>query len=471
METYISQLEAKLWDEYQQALSYLPPTTKEAIAVSRATWLAYEKLHIVWEEYARLGYDEAKWVIEHFTDKASLIAPPLLHFIPQLAIPKLLHEAIDDRRERLHSYPDHPLRLLQDWVKRPFPWMPAAIQRRDDILRGAKRWLTDGNNPGVSYTAILYAMIPDFENTLPDPGSRNTMQYYSGCLTEHELAELQQFRAKIIERAKAIEVPDWRVVLPTIDAWLYLDHQCSEEAYEMLTSFARKMARDVAEVADYHIGIIHSLQRRLPDLEFPTDDVLNILYAIDKRETDWKKQQENWTQSASTLADTWLARDPTEVIAQLESIELEFSQARRPWPWLTPYVCRCLAEKTSDPLVWFDAMLPTTLAADTIAPFLQEAVRREVNGWEQALRASFETERLRGIAIHIILSNENIPKDLKQASLIVAGQYTFICGAVGSVESAFSRDPTRIISSFRQSTCWRTRYSGTATRRSPDRSR
>ena len=323
----------------------------------------------------------------------------------------------------------------------------------------------------LGYKAMLFAMIPDFQRTLPDSGSGNTMQYYSGCLTEHELVELQQFRAKIIEFTRVVSLPDWHVFLPMIREWLYLDHQCSEEAYEMLTSFARKMARNVAEAAAEHIGFIHSLQRLMPELEIPVDGALNTLYPIERREDDWKKQDESWTQAAGELADTWITREPTEVIAQLESIDLEFSQARRPWPWLTPYVCRCLAEKTSDPLVWFDVMLPTTLAADTIAPFLQEAVRREVNGWEQALRASFETERLRGIAIHIILSNENIPKDLKQASLIVAGQYTFICGAVGSVESAFSRDPTRIISSFRQSTCWRTRYSGTATRRSPDRSR
>ena len=428
LETHIQDLETKLWEEYRQMLSALPPDWKEKLPTSRSTWLAYEKLHKVWEEYASLGYYEARWVIEYFTGKVSLIAPPLLHFIPRLAIPKLLHEAIHDRRERLHSYPDHPLRRLQDWIKGAFPQSSGTIRRRDEMLRGTQRWLTETekNDAVVGYKAMLFAMIPDFQRTLPDPGSGNTVQYYWGGLTENELLKTQQFWAEIMKCTRVVEVPDWHVFLPTIEEWLRPSGRYSAEAYEVLHSFAMKMARDVAEAAADHIGVMHSLQKLMPDLEIHADDVFNTLYPIEKREADWKKQEENWTQAADELVDAWITREPAEVIAQLESIELAFRQAHRPWPWLTPYVCRRLAEKTSDPLVWFDVMLPTTLPADTIAPFLLEAIRCEVNGWQQALRASFETERLRGIAVHIILSNENIPEDLKQEALIVAGQYTSI---------------------------------------------
>ena len=169
------------------------------------------------------------------------------------------------------------------------------------------------------------------------------------------------------------------------------------------------MVRDVAEAAADHIGVMHSLQGLMPELGIPIDSVVTTLYPIERREADWRKQEENWTQVADEIVDAWITREPTEVIAQLESIEMAFNQAHRPWPRRTPYVCRRLAEKVPNPLVSFDIMLPTTLPADTIMPFLQEAIRQEVDGWEQALRASFATEQLRGIVIRILLTQENVP--------------------------------------------------------------
>ena len=424
LEDYISQLETTLWDDYQRALSPLPSDEKEVWAVSRASWLAYERLHVVWEEYAWLGYYEAKWVIKHFTDKVSLIASPLLRFVPDLAIPKLLDEATHDKRDDLHSHPDHPLRRLQDWVKGAFPQTGGPVRRRADMLRGARRWLmkTGKNDAALGYKAMLFAMIPDFQSTLPVPGG-NAMQYYWGGLMKPELLELQRFWAEIIKCTKDVGVPDWHVFLPTIGKWLHPSSRYSPEAYETLTTFARKMGRDVAEAAADQIGVMHSLQRLMPELEIPLDDVVTTLYPIERREPDWKTQEEQWAQSDRELADTWMTVEPAEVISRLESIEMQFSQAPRPWPRRTPFVCLRLAEKAPDPLVWFDIMLPTALPADTIAPFLLEASRREVAGWEQALRASFATERLRDIAVQIILTQENAPLDLQPAALDVAGEH------------------------------------------------
>ena len=133
--------------------------------------------------FAWQGYDEASWVIKHLTDKASLIAPPLLHFIPQLAIPKLLTEAFGDNRA-LHSNPYHPLRLLQDWVKGAHPSTPEPISRRKEVLRGTKKWLEAGNDSIAGYKAMLFAMIPHYEDMIPMPGSGNASLWQEAFLTE-----------------------------------------------------------------------------------------------------------------------------------------------------------------------------------------------------------------------------------------------------------------------------------------------
>jgi len=426
LETYIAHLMPELWNEYQQHLSTLSPAWKEFISVPQPTWLRYEKIHNVWAEYAWLGYAEATWVIENFSGPFSLLAHPLLRHIPQRAVPKLLTEAVGDNRE-LHSSPDHPLRILQDWIKSAYPTSPAAIQRRATILQSTKQWLNKGNDSKTGYKAILFAMIPEFEAWESKPGSGNTTTLIRGCVTKEELLELQSFWKEIIECAKVVNVPDWEVFLDTIREWAYLDCSHSEELREVSKSFAREMALDLTEAASDHVGALHSLKkmtaRLYPDLEIKSDEKMEILYPIHKPQDDFDIQNDCWKQDVYKLADEWAERKPKDFVAQLEHIERESNRGQRKWPRLTPNLCYRLADQTHDPLLWLDSMLATALPADTVIPFLQEAIKREMNGWEQALRSSFETERLQGDATQIILLHENPPDDLKQAALDVAGQY------------------------------------------------
>ena len=394
--------------------------------MSSLAWLTSEAKN-AWQEYAWLGSAEASWVLENFSGKLSPLAPPLLQHIPQRAIPKLLAEAIEDQRDALHSHPDHPLRQLQDWVKRAYPLTVEVIRRRTEILKGTKGWLTDNPDQVVGYRAMLFAMIPYFEDILPAPGSGKTIQYRSGCLTKQELLDLQPIWKEIIECTTVVDVPDLHVFLPTIRSWLHPSCHYSEETHAVMTSFAKEMISDIKEIALDDIGVRHALDSLIhhsdPDLSTSLDKETAILYPIEQRDADWEKEEDKWKQDADALAGKLLSRGPISAIEQLEPIELALSQA---WPRLTPHVCHRIAEKSEDPLEWFDAMLATTLPADTVMPFVTEAIAREMSGWKLAVRACFETERLRGIAVHIILSNENVPEDLKQAALGLASQYTFI---------------------------------------------
>jgi len=429
LETYIAHLSIELWKEHQQSLSTLTPEWKDFVDVPQSIWLKYEKIHDVWEEYAWLGYAEATWVIENFNSNISLLAHPLLRHIPQRAIPTLLTEAVGDNRE-LHSNPEHPLRILQDWVKSAYRNSPATIQRRASVLRCAKRWLYEGNDPKTGYKAILFAMIPHFETHEASPGSGNAISLYHGYLTKEEVLQLQFLWKEVIACAEAIPVSDWQMFLDTIGDWAYpfRSHGPPEETREVLTSFAREMALEVASVASNHIGVLHSLQclmeRSYPDLKIDTDETMRILYPSHAYQDDLDKQNDTWQLDVGALADEWVEREPYEVVAQLEHIERESNIARTRWPRLTPYLCYRLAEKTQDPLMWLNLMLPTTLPADTVVPFLQEAIKREIDGWVQALRASLETERLRADVIQMILLHESPPDDLKQAALSMVGQHT-----------------------------------------------
>ena len=74
----------------------------------------------------------------------------------------------------------------------------------------------------LGYKAMLFAMIPDFQSTLPDPGSGKTMRYYRGCLTEHELlgatavlgGDYEMYEGCGGARLARVLAYDWGVVTP-----------------------------------------------------------------------------------------------------------------------------------------------------------------------------------------------------------------------------------------------------------------
>ena len=428
LESYIAQLGNNLWHDYQQALAQWSPKLRESFGVTRSVLLAQKKIHLVWEALAWQGYDEASWVIEHFPGKASLLAPPLLHHVPQLTIPKLLAEAIGDDRE-LHAHPGHPMRLLQDWVKGAYPSTAETTRRREALLRGARKWLESCYDPATGYKAMLVAMIPHYEDIIPKPGSGNAITWQEAYLTKPELQNMQSFWKEIMECTSVIAVPHWDVFLDTIENWAYpfRGQGTPTETREFMISFAKEMALNVKEAAANHRGVLRRLKSRMqgayPDLDIGQDVVLDTLYPIRTFNNDWETQEENWERAADELAGSWINREPHRVIAELEALELEITQQ---WPRLTPYLCQRLAAKTSEPLQWFNAMLSTTLPADTVMPFLQVAIRRDVDGWELALRTGFATERLRESTLWDLLTCENVPDDLIQAAFSIAGEHIHV---------------------------------------------
>ncbi|MFH1485628.1 MAG: hypothetical protein ABIH46_06130, partial [Chloroflexota bacterium] len=66
--------------------------------------------------YASLGKSEAKFCLQAGSHLEKEIAQEVLYFAPDIGLPLLLAHAVGDNRP-LHSSPDHPLRLIQDYVQ------------------------------------------------------------------------------------------------------------------------------------------------------------------------------------------------------------------------------------------------------------------------------------------------------------------------------------------------------------------
>ena len=69
-----------------------------------------------WLDFAWLGLDETRWFLANHPEQFDLIVNPALEYDPLNSIPLLLSRAIGDTRP-LHSTPDQPLRVLEEWIK------------------------------------------------------------------------------------------------------------------------------------------------------------------------------------------------------------------------------------------------------------------------------------------------------------------------------------------------------------------
>lgn len=425
IEDYISTQAQKMWHDRQRKLAEQTEAWREFMSVPYTKWLEYNKIDTIYHNYAWLGRAEATWVVENTHVRTSRMARPLLRYIPLRAIPMLLNETIGDDRE-LHSSTDHPLRLLQDWIKSAYPGTENAIRRRTTLLQASKKWLVDGNEPHVGYRAMLYAMIPEFEKHESTP-SGDGITIYRGCLTADELNNLKPHWTQIIDCLDKVDVPDWHLIVNTVREWA-LPLDCpSAESQEVTRSFARQMISDLRKAASDRPGVLRRLkelaQRVYPDIEFESGGAMEILYPIERWSVDIGRSMKTWQRRADELADQWVAKDPLKVAAQLEEIEREMNNGEGTWPNLTPYLCRRLAEKAIDPLQWFHILRVASLQTYAVIPFLEIAIERNLDGWEQALKKSFETERLRAGALALALSDENMPDAFVSHALIAAGSF------------------------------------------------
>ncbi len=419
MQAYIGSLEPRLWKERQRNLSALPPELYNFASVSRSyySW-QFERIHEVWEEYAWLGHYEATWVFENFNGTYSLIARPLLQHIPEEVIPRLLDEAIGDARP-LNSNTEHPLRLLQDWIKQAHSRTAEPLQRRAKILHTTKTWMSGSHDPAIGYSSMLLAVLPHFDFSEYQPGSRGAITIYSGYLTYEHVLELQKFWDEIIEITRIHTVPNWEEFLNTVGVWAYPFHGNGpdENTRKMMTDFAQRMAADVAEVASDHVGVLHRLNalmyRSYPDFEIVTDDAITFLYPIWNFDVELDEQRGKWKGNVEELAREWEKGEPGEILEKLESIENDMQLGQGGHYCYTTYFCRLLAESVNSPLQWFQVFADSTLPADMVIPFLEKAIERKMEGWKEAFKSALSRDRLKANAISLIFTHEGIPTSLR----------------------------------------------------------
>lgn len=370
-----------------------------------------------WFGYVSLGRDEASWTLQHLPEKIISVAQPALYNAPEFTIPLLLKESIGDQRQ-LHSTPEHPLRLINDWVRAGLPGTGAAFKRRKLLFDSVRSWLSSGSDAEVGLRALQSVFASTYEGHITDPGIGNKITWRFSSLSVDDIHAIEDLWSEAFKVIETIQIQDWEVLRNMIEDWAYpgrINATVSPEVSDAMRSCAGKMLCNVVLLAKDRPGVLHWAAGLAKDLELPIEISLDpdfeILYPEEDHE-NWIAAHAQQLSAVQELAVAWVNREPTEIVSQINLFEQEAQFASLTWPRWTPVLCQELAERTELPNAWLRAMLDANSTSDLIEPFLRKAAQVNAPDWiELAIRCLAQPTQ-RTAAISATLTHPTPPEEL-----------------------------------------------------------
>ena len=264
----------------------------------------------VWVAYCSLGVTECSWVLNNYPEKLTIVAFAALRVAPKKVIAMLLTEAIGDERE-LAPNPEHPLRLIKDWVKAGKPGTGEAIKRREMLLESIESWYLANEDLEIAMQALQQTISLEFLDTETDPGSGRTFTIRHGSITYDELIAIQGFWPRIFYLFRDKYIENWQPIQKIVEAWAYpsrLRVNITEEFSETMRSGASVMLKDILTVSQNRPALLHWAKHIAEDLDtkmqIDLDPEFEILFPKE-RFRDYEKWVRERAIAASNLAKSW----------------------------------------------------------------------------------------------------------------------------------------------------------------------
>ncbi|MFC2047356.1 hypothetical protein ACFLTK_03685, partial [Chloroflexota bacterium] len=372
----------------------------------------------VWEAFSYLGQEECNWVVENRPDKLPLIAGPALHMVPQKSIPLLLTLAVDDTRQ-LHSYPDHPLRKIEDWVKSGKPGSGEAISRREILLDSTLEWFATTSNTHIALQALKYILSPTFSDSETGPGSQLTVTFLRGLITQAEMSLIRGFWPRVMEFMRSASIENWGPMLDLIQEWLSpgrLGPNASKEVRGIMQEFACEMAADIININLTHPGVLSHISRIFKNFEIElsidVDTEFDTLFPAEGRGRNWKERQAIQEKAAKKLAGDWSKRNAESTAERMVRFEIEARNANMTWPRWSPFVAERIASEAGSPSTWARAFIKAGAESDIVIPFLKAIASIDNKEYPELLKMCLGEPRLHFACIAVGFTAAFLPEDL-----------------------------------------------------------
>lgn len=377
-----------------------------------------------WKEYASLGAEASRWVLEQRPGLLPEIAWIALHTVPEIATPRLLTLAVGDDRP-LSSHPEHPLRRLRDWVRAGVPGTGEAVARREQLLGGVLAWHASGRaEPAVCLRAMAVAFDPRFEDQEGDPVEAMGFTLRFGGLLAEEIAAVSALWPRALPLLRACGLAHWVALRELIRDWAYpgitTRGKLQPGASEPMQALARRITADVLEISGGHAGvagwIAGFVDHKGWEIPVPVDPVFEVLFP-QRDHDDLREGAPRQIGAATALAREWTAAPPAVVAARIVTCARQAEGVGHGWPDWTGHVASRLAEAAEEPVAWAREMIAAGNAPSVVDPFLRRALRERLGDVEALWSECAAHPSLRRLAILAALREPAAPERLVERAI------------------------------------------------------
>lgn len=372
-----------------------------------------------WGELAFISEESAKWVLINYPGDLVYVARETLHRAPKETIRFLLERAVSASGST-HSHPNHPMRILEDWVKEISVSEGESVRRRYLLARIAKRYLAEGGVLSVGIHGICLALNPSLEGGSLDPGAGRTYTFSWGRIGSEAIREVGGLWEEIRDAITDIDEISWPYISSMLWHWICpksAQVETPKELEDLMHLFARKMLLDLALLARTRPGLavgLNDIAKEIGlDLQLESDPDFEVLYPGWMGDVEDFQAEEIAQRSAvKTLVSKWIYRVPSEVAAQVVFIETEAKRMDRCWPRWTPYLCQELAKENNCPDVWLNAFIEAGVPGDLVIPFMLKVVDKQQGFWMECVERCLSLDQYWQQAAEVALRLPYLPMQL-----------------------------------------------------------
>lgn len=378
--------------------------------------------------YALLGQHEARVALELAPQhRAAIASDAYRNGIDERRMLRLLMElAVGDRRSE-QSFPEHPLRVVEDHLAA----FEGGLEPRKIAVDTADIWLREGGEPSVAFRVLAKVIDPRVRRTYSDPGLGNTFTIAEAALplaTLEEMSLLWDSVLNIVERERGREGGP----APVVDAlhhWVFpgsigFGRGVNDETAEAIRSEAGRVIMRLAEILHGRPGFLRRLQHfsswGVLDIAISVPREFDILFPEDWDGSEQGGGHDGWAERADQrvkqLAAELTAQPADEIAERIAQADTEARAAGITHPRFTPRVAQLLADASANPSPLLTALTNRTVAGDIILPVLDRVVSGESEGWEDALIRLLDEPQFAWAAVQVALARPVGPS-LKDAAI------------------------------------------------------
>jgi hypothetical protein len=376
-----------------------------------------------WVYYGSLGEKEAEYVARN--NKAAILAipQPLLYRQPKVAIRELIYAAAEDHRE-ISSYPNHPIRILKDWVEGGRPgFNNESIERRTELIKVIESVVNEGySDEKIIGRAIAAALNPHYEKHETDPGVGKTISFIQGYLSPEDFKSMHSVREtanRIYSKLSGDEA--FTEILAIVHDWVYNRQNVGPDYLEKIKAPKKEVAE--ALLKDLQAATVghHLMQRHIRkfgtdlgiDIQIDVPQEYQVLFPYDsrssRRETEVMARQ---SEAIKQLAKNWAKENLEQVAKRLNILNEEANATNTSYPnYLHDFTEKINSQVSKDYLIgWASYLLGTSTAMLTFDVAMKIA-ETEPLGYQAILQAMLDSEvhrvsAVRAILMHLKISDE-----------------------------------------------------------------